>query len=54
MKIQKFLIALLLMLSQVTLPAQNYQELEAPLTFFIANDLGRNGYYKQKLFCIDL
>lgn len=30
------------------LSAQAIQDLKAPLTFFIANDLGRNGYYQQK------
>ena len=30
------------------LSAQTIQDLKAPLTFFIANDLGRNGYYQQK------
>lgn len=30
------------------LSAQTVQDLKAPLTFFIANDLGRNGYYQQK------
>lgn len=30
------------------LSAQSIQDLKAPLTFFIANDLGRNGYYQQK------
>ena len=30
------------------LSAQIIQDLKAPLTFFIANDLGRNGYYQQK------
>lgn len=38
----------MLMLATMMLPAQNYRELKAPLTFFIANDLGRNGYYRQK------
>lgn len=30
------------------LSAQVIQDLKAPLTFIIANDLGRNGYYQQK------
>lgn len=30
------------------LSAQTIQDLKAPLTFFIVNDLGRNGYYQQK------
>ncbi len=30
------------------LSAQTIQALKAPLAFFIANDLGRNGYYQQK------
>ena len=30
------------------LSAQTIKDLKAPLTFFIANDLGRNGYYQQK------
>ena len=39
---------LVLSLFTQLLSAQTIQDLKAPLTFFIANDLGRNGYYQQK------
>ena len=29
-------------------PADSWKALEQPLNFYIANDLGRNGYYEQK------
>ena len=42
------LITLLLFLFTFPLSAQSLQDLKAPLSFVIANDLGRNGYYRQK------
>ncbi len=42
------LITLLFFLFSLPLSAQSMQDIKAPLTFFIANDLGRNGYYQQK------
>lgn len=42
------LLALVFSLFTQLLSAQAIQDLKAPLTFFIANDLGRNGYYQQK------
>lgn len=47
MKLKHFFTLTLTLLS-LQLMAQNYEGLKAPLTFFIANDLGRNGYYQQK------
>ena len=29
-------------------PEQTWKDLEKPLNFYVANDLGRNGYYDQK------
>lgn len=37
-----------LLLFTVNCFAQSVQDLKAPLTFYIVNDMGRNGYYKQK------
>lgn len=46
--VKRYLFSLVLMLSMLQVTAQTNQGLKAPLTFFIANDLGRNGYHKQK------
>lgn len=48
MVFKRYCFSFLLMLISFSLSAQAYKQLKAPLTFFIANDLGRNGYYKQK------
>lgn len=48
MKRKRYWIVFFLLMIAVGVSAQSYKELKAPLTFFIANDLGRNGYYKQK------
>lgn len=38
----------ILLLIAVNGYAQSVESLKAPLTFYIVNDMGRNGYYKQK------
>lgn len=48
MKRKRYWIVFVLLMIAVGVSSQSYKELKAPLTFFIANDLGRNGYYKQK------
>ena len=48
---KQILFSLLLLLVCPSLLAQDaagWKALKGPLTFFIANDLGRNGYYEQR------
>ena len=45
---RRSLTLLSLLFITVAAMAQQYQSLKAPLTFIVANDLGRNGYYEQK------
>lgn len=48
---KKIVLSIILAVSAIVLPAQDASEwkaLEKPLNFYLANDLGRNGYYDQK------
>lgn len=50
--IKRFIISLctgLMFITSFAQTPQNWAELEKPLNFYLANDLGRNGYYDQKL-----
>lgn len=48
MKLKKFWITFQLVVLAAAIQGQTIKELKAPLSFIIANDLGRNGYYQQK------
>lgn len=48
---KRFILSLVMGLSTLIVAAQDtatWKNLEKPLNFFLANDLGRNGYYEQK------
>lgn len=42
------IVFLLLQLFCLLLPAQNWQSIKSDINLFVANDLGRNGYYDQR------
>ena len=48
MKLKKCWITLQLVVLTAAIQAQTIKDLKAPLSFIIASDLGRNGYYQQK------
>lgn len=43
-----FILVILIAFPVLGQPASKWESMKAPLTFIIANDLGRNGYYDQK------
>lgn len=45
---KKYLYTVLFLFLAINGIAQTVEDLKAPLTFYITNDMGRNGYYKQK------